>query len=68
MDAKQMRRLGDIIKKEIGKDVGFCLLCFPLNKAGTLNYISNAERESMIVALEEAARRFKVKGNPTQWN
>lgn len=38
---------------------GFCLFVFDFNERGMINYISNAERDSMIKALEEVLEKFK---------
>jgi len=35
------------------KEHGFCLLVFPLNKEGRMQWITNAEKESMLSALRE---------------
>lgn len=57
-----MRELGVSISmalKEYFPASGFTLLVFPFNKPKRCNYISNAERNSMIKALKEAARRLE---------
>ena len=41
------------------KGLGFCLLIFPVHNPGVSNYISNAERKSMIKALRDTADRLE---------
>lgn len=41
--------------------LGFALFVFEFNKSGISNYISNADRETMIKALEETLIRFKTR-------
>jgi hypothetical protein len=43
------------------RTVGFALLVFPLNEplGGRVNYISNADRASMVVALKELLARWE---------
>lgn len=53
--AAQMRHIADLVKKQIPKDTGFAILVFPFHEPGIANYISNAERESMIIALRGKA-------------
>ncbi len=44
----------------IFKPYGFALLVFPMGgDDGRMNYISNAARETMIVALKELVARFE---------
>lgn len=55
---KTMNEIGRILDGAINPDgkksYGFALLVFPFNgDAGRMNYISNAEREDMIVAMKE---------------
>jgi hypothetical protein len=54
----EMRRLAKKIQKEI-PGLGFALLVFEFNDSGMSNYISNAERQDMIKALEETVFRLK---------
>lgn len=66
---RQMREIGqalDIIfngPKLPGKEkeVGFCLLVFRFGDmaGGRVNYLSNAERLTMVEAMEELLSRFK---------
>ena len=55
---QQMRDIAEIVNGLLG-GLGFCLLVFELNKPGTSNYISNADRGDMETALFEAAYRLK---------
>lgn len=61
--AQFMRTLADFVKKRLPKGWGFALIVFPFSRPGISNYISNAERASMIQALEETAKRLKNKGD-----
>ena len=55
---EKMRELATIIQKEI-PGLGFCLLVYPFHEKGMSNYISNSQREDMIVFLQETLDRFK---------
>lgn len=64
---EQMRALGraiDELFNEPGKPkrTGFCLLMFDFGESPTserINYLSNAARPNMIVALKELVSRFE---------
>lgn len=59
---KFMRELASMINANITDrygEKGFTLLVFEFNKPGLSNYISNADRQSMIVALRETADRLE---------
>lgn len=38
---------------------GFCLLVFGFDRPGIANYLSNADRDSMVQALRETADRIE---------
>lgn len=57
--AYRMRKLGDFIKKKLPSGWGFALIVFRFHEPGISNYISNAERASMITALRETADRLE---------
>ncbi len=61
MSAQAMRNMGDAVKKFLPEDFGFALIVFPFDTPGTSNYVSNAERTSMITALRETADRLEKK-------
>lgn len=44
-----------------GCKIGFALLVFEFDESGIGNYISNAERESMIKVLRETANKIESK-------
>lgn len=45
--------------------MGFCLLVFPFgDNDGRMNYISNAERDDMVTALEEFIAKHKLNAAP----
>lgn len=50
-----------IIKEYFGRELGFAILLFEFNKPGIGNYVSNAERKTMIEALRETANRLEKK-------
>lgn len=59
MSKKAMIKMGEGIQKMLPKDFGYTLLVFPFNRPGVSNYISNAERSTMIDALRETADRLE---------
>ena len=51
-----MRHLAPMLDstlKQLSDNLGFALFVFEFNRSGISNYISNAERSSMIKALKE---------------
>lgn len=55
-----MRRMADLISKMLPKGYGFALFVFPFNRPGGVgNYISNATRESMILAIQEKLDKLR---------
>jgi len=50
------------LRETVGK-MGFVLLVFPPGKPGVSNYLSNCERDMMILALEETVDRLKKKAD-----
>lgn len=59
IDGAQMRKLANKVKKELPKDLGFCILTFETGKPGVSNYISNCDRKDMIACLRETADRIE---------
>lgn len=55
--AAKMREIADKIRKEI-PGLGFTLFVFELQRPGIANYISNAERKSMLMGLKECYFRL----------
>lgn len=49
------------LKVSCGRKIGFALVVFEFDNPGIGNYVSNAERESMIKALRETADRLKLR-------
>jgi len=50
---ERMNELGHLLSAAF-EGCGFCLLVFPLNDApGRMNYICNADRKDMLVAMKE---------------
>ena len=56
--AEKMRIIGMKIQEE-APGLGFALFIFEFYKPGMSNYISNARREDMVIALEETLERFR---------
>lgn len=59
--ASFMRTLAEMITSVLPKGIGFALVVFQYHKPGIANYISSAERESMIAALRETLHRLESK-------
>jgi len=64
--AQKMRDIANAIDvvlngelKGKNRKIGFVLLVHDFHKPGLSNYISNGERKSMIISLEEAALRLR---------
>lgn len=57
---KRMNSVANFLSSIFDK-LGFALFVFEFNKSGISNYISNADRETMIKALEETLMRFKTR-------
>lgn len=55
---KLMNKVAGMIKEKF-EGYGFCLIIFKFHEPGTSNYISNAERPTMIQALRETADRLE---------
>ena len=56
--AARMRQLGRKLRKELD-GLGFALFVFEFHRTGLSNYISNAQREEMILALKETLVRLE---------
>jgi len=54
-----MRKMAKKVKDMLPSNLGFVIIVFPFNKPGVSNYISNAERKTMIQALRETADRLE---------
>ncbi len=60
VSANKMRELANHVKSEIPTGLGFCIIIFPMDTSdGIYNYISNAERESMVKALRIKADQLE---------
>lgn len=57
---EKMREIANSITKQI-PGLGFCLIVYPFHEKGISNYISNSQREDMIVFLQETLDRLKSK-------
>jgi hypothetical protein len=56
----QAQSIGKKIASALPDGWGFALLVFPLGEAnGRMNYLSNADRETMVTALKELVARFE---------
>ena len=58
VDGQKMRDLAAIIGREI-PGIGFAVLVFDFNEPGIGNYVSNAQREDMIISLKETVKRLE---------
>lgn len=58
----QLRELAAEIDARTDPEMGFCLLLFRFDGAGMF-YISNAERPSMLKAIQEFVRVQKARGH-----
>ena len=56
--AAAMRAMGDMIRACLPAGWGFALIVFQFHKPGLANYISSAERETMLKALKETYHRL----------
>lgn len=63
---EQMQKLAKLVdtywngpKQGHQREVGFILLVFPFGQGDRINYISNAERRDVVVALKELVARFE---------
>ena len=57
-----MNTLGSFLAKRL-RPYGFCLLVFPLNdRNGRMNYIANANREDMLIAMKEFIANAEGRG------
>jgi len=52
----QMNEVGNIIGDALPQGYGFALVIFDYREGGVLSWISSAERESMLAALQEFIR------------
>lgn len=59
---KSARKLGHTIGDTLPKNVGFVLWLFEWGHDGWATYISNAQRDSMIEAVEELLKRLRTPG------
>ncbi len=59
---QKMNKIGKQLS-QVFPGYGFTLFIFDFNDKGRLNYISNAERESMIKLLEEFIEKVKGESN-----
>lgn len=54
-----MRTLAGMISAVLPKNIGFALIIFEFQKPGIGNYISNAERNTMLQGLRETIKRLE---------
>lgn len=48
------------VLEDVAPGLGFALIVFKFNEPGVSNYISNAERSSMIEGLKETIKRLEA--------
>jgi len=56
---KIARALDNTLKEYIEEDLGFILITFKFGDPDTTNYVSNADRESVIKGLRETANNLE---------
>ena len=56
---EEARSLGRVIKDVMPEGIGYFLLMFTFGEGGWATFVSNAEREDMIKAIEELLQRLK---------
>jgi hypothetical protein len=65
-----MQRLADVIdtvcNPDGGRKTGFVLLMFELDAPGRANYISNSNREDIIILFKEMITRFEGQAQPKE--
>lgn len=59
---QNLRDVGREIAATLPPDWGFCLFIFTYGEKGSMFFISNAEREGMLKALEEFIERQRKGG------
>lgn len=68
VDVQMMRDLANVIAKAV-PGVGFALMVFDFHEPWIVNYISNANRDDMILAMEAMVKVLKAKRDfPTPEN
>lgn len=58
---ERARHVGRLIGQHMPPGVGFALLVFDFGEGGHMTWLSNAERESMIEAMQEMVARLQEK-------
>lgn len=56
---KMLKAMGDDLRAACPPGVGFALLVFSFGEGGSMFYTSNAERESIIRAMQEFIDKFR---------
>lgn len=56
-----MRLMADMIKSVLPEGYGFTFQVFPFHREGRMFYISNAQRDDMIDAMEQQLASLKLK-------
>lgn len=56
-----LRGIGDVLKAQTPKGMGFAFFLFDFGEKGGLYYVSNAQREDMIKTMEEWIAKEKRK-------
>lgn len=54
-----MRKIGEMLKPILPEGMGFTFLLFDYGKEGNMFYISSAQREDMIKAMQEFIEKQK---------
>ena len=56
---EQMNRIAEALGARLPEGMGFVFLVFSFGEGSFMNYISNADRRSMIAALRELIRNLE---------
>lgn len=54
-----LKEIGDLLRHACPKGYGFSLLIFSFGEGGNMFYTSNAERESLIQAMQEFIQKHR---------
>lgn len=57
-----LQRLAEHLSAETPEDMGFALLLFDFGAGGAMFYVSNAERSTVVQAMQEFVRKQKGMG------
>lgn len=53
--------IGGAVEMDHGREVGFCLMLFSFGEGGWSTYVSNSDRDYMVLALREFIEKLEAK-------